>query len=322
MSVPSLPLPALQKHFLEGLSRLVLELFQDVEKVVTIYQGEMLHYQGEMMRYQEENRGLRALLNDVIQPQVKAHTADSNRSTTTVSEQAPKQTTPEFAEPLAKMAKTEQTEQSRFDSSESLAAKHGPKEVSLPPVIVPKEEQTETSVSSELLTSERLPGVPSVVHMEVSKLYTLTDTPHASETQPLGVKKGQQIEYNRHLAAEGESRSDNGLPVECFKSGDDEETGRLDITTSLQDMAFGNFHTAAECPGLSSWEDIFNKDLGSLEPPKTSFKKDIRKRKMFHARQTQPFDTSGTFRITVGMERTVRSGFEAGSSISVKCYKG
>nr|XP_061841665.1 uncharacterized protein LOC133622749 isoform X1 [Nerophis lumbriciformis] len=276
MSAPSLPLHTLQKQFLEGLTRFALEFFQDVEKVVTIYQGEML-------RYQEENRGLRSLLNDVIHPEMKVHTKDGNRSTTTVREQAPEQTTPEFAEPLAKMAKTEPTEQSRFDSSESLAAKHGPKDVLQPSIHVPKEEQTEISVSSELLT-DRLPGIPSVVHMEVSKPYTLADTPHGSEThilQPLGVTKGQQIEYDRHLAPEGESRSDNGLTVECFKSEDDEDTGRLDITTSLQDMAFGNFHTATECPGLSSWEDIFNKDLGSLEPPKTSYKKNMLLRVVF-----------------------------------------
>ncbi|XP_061912560.1 uncharacterized protein LOC133655921 isoform X2 [Entelurus aequoreus] len=277
MSAPSLPLHTLQKQFLEGLTRFVLEFFQDVEKVVTIYQGEVL-------RYQEENRGLRSLLNDVIHPEMKVHTKDGNRSTTTVRDQAPEQTTPEFAEPLAKMAKTEPTEQSRFDSSKSLAAKHGPKEVLQPSVNVPKEEQTEISVSSELLTSERLPGIPSVVHMEASKPYTLADTPHGSEThilQPLGVTKGQQIEYDRRLAPEGESRSDNGLTVECFKSEDDEDTGRLDITTSLQDMAFGNFHTATECPGLSSWEDIFNKDLGSLEPPKTSYKKNMLLRVVF-----------------------------------------
>nr|XP_057910410.1 uncharacterized protein LOC131105917 [Doryrhamphus excisus] len=266
MSTLSMPMHTLKNKLMDGITTAVSEFFRDVEKMEK--------------SYQEEIRGLRSLLNNATNPEMRVPAKDKKRLPPTVSEQTPER---DSAEPLAKMPKMEPTEQ--FDSSEPLVIKEEPNEALPPTANIPKEEQAEISTSlpemldikvSEPYTLEPLADVvPNVANMEVSTpVDDVQDGSEISISEPQNIPKRQQIGCDKILAPEEEMSTENTSTVECLERDSNEvDTGRRDTNTPLQDMAFGNLNTDSECPLPSSIEGILNKDLGSLEPPKNPSKK-------------------------------------------------
>ncbi|XP_061886436.1 uncharacterized protein LOC133636948 [Entelurus aequoreus] len=171
--------------------------------------------------YQEENQRLRFLLHNMR----NSSNIDNNRvsiSATAVKEQPPKMDSPmKIPEPLTK------TPQLGHNTFETFAN-------------IPEDEPTEESKPLANILKEELTEIPVSPAKVFQSLAYISDE--------------QQIEYDGNLAAEVESE-DNCITEECLQSEANDE-----VTTSLRDMAFGNFNTPKE-------------DQGPLQPPKNSYKK-------------------------------------------------
>ncbi|XP_077386715.1 uncharacterized protein LOC144024353 [Festucalex cinctus] len=177
--------------------------------------------------YQEENDRLRSLLNNVINAQMNSPKIDHGRftrPTTALREQAAGLNTPMETE-LQQFAKVQKMEQTEVLEPMANIHEEDKKYMSELLANTPKEEQTEISVSYAMEVSERL----------------------ANE---------QEIDYTGRLAAEQDSRLENGITMDCLKCDSKEGgTGRHDVATSLQD------------------EGITNRGLGFHESLKHSYKK-------------------------------------------------
>nr|XP_057910417.1 uncharacterized protein LOC131105920 isoform X2 [Doryrhamphus excisus] len=215
-----------QSRLTERFTYAAMEIFKEVEHIVR--------------GYQEENERLRFLLYNRRNPRMNSHNIDHNRSTrsaTAVREQQPELNTPvelpELPEPLTQLPKMDQRDKFTNISEDEQT------EESKPQVNILKEEQTEISVS------------PAMV----------------SKSAP-NISIERQLEYDGCQVPERESeQTNNCITAERFKSDAQEEHAeRRDITTSLRDMAVGNFHRKTERFRSNSSEGI-------LELQKNSYKK-------------------------------------------------
>ncbi|XP_061639983.1 uncharacterized protein LOC133483185 [Phyllopteryx taeniolatus] len=229
--------------------------------------------------YQEENDRLRSLLNNVINAQMNSPKIDHGRFTrpsTAVREQAPRLNSPVETE-VQQCTKVPKIEHTELLEPVANIPEEEKKDMSELLANIPKEEQTEISVSYVMELSEQL----------------------ANE---------QEIDFSRRLASEPERGTDNSMTMACRKSDSKQEgTGRPDIATSLQAVAFGDFNTSMEFTQVSRSEEILNKDLGYPESPKQSYKKKI-------IREDKP--KRKNVMTTIALKKELIAKWESGTRVS------